>query len=50
VDPAEALAAAAEAGLTVTEAAARLLGVDYEAVQPRSAIAASTASGSPVTT
>jgi hypothetical protein len=50
VDPAEALADAAAAGLTVTEAAARLLGVDYEAVQPRAAIAASTASGSPVTT
>ena len=50
VDPADALAAAAEAGLMVTDAAARLLGVDYEAVQPRAAIAASTASGSPVTT
>lgn len=50
VDPAVALAAAADAGLTVTEAATHLLGVDYEAVQPRSAIAASTASGSPVTT
>lgn len=50
VDPAAALAAAAEAGLRVTEAAAALLGVAYEAVQPRSAIAASTASGSPVTT
>jgi hypothetical protein len=42
IDPAEGLARAAEAGLTVTQAAARLLGVDYSAVQPCSAIAAST--------
>ena len=42
LDPAEGLARASDAGLTVTEAAARLLGVDYAAVQPRSAIAAST--------
>jgi hypothetical protein len=44
------LAAAVEAGLTVTPEAARLLGVDYEAVQPRSRIASSTASGLSVTT
>jgi hypothetical protein len=41
---------AAEAGLTVTPEAAGLLGVDYEAVQPRSRIAASTSSGLSVTT
>jgi hypothetical protein len=50
VDPELGLAAAAESGLTVTPEAARLLGVDYEAVQPRSRIAASTASGLSVTT
>ena len=50
VDPADGLAAAADAGLTVTPEAARLLGVDYEDVQPRSRIAASTASGRSVTT
>jgi hypothetical protein len=44
------LAAAADAGLTVTPAAATLLGVRYEAVQPRSRIAASTRSGLSVTT
>ena len=33
--PADALAAAAAAGLSVTPEAASLLGVDYEAVQPR---------------
>jgi hypothetical protein len=49
-DPAEGLAAAQAAGLTVTEDACRLVGVDYEAVQPRSAIAASTSSGTSVTT
>jgi len=41
-DPAEALAEAAEAGLTVTAEAASLLGVDHSAVQPRSRIAAAT--------
>jgi hypothetical protein len=41
---------AEEAGLTVTPEAAALLGVDYEAVQPRSRIAASTSSGLSVTT
>jgi hypothetical protein len=46
----EALAQATEAGLTVTPEAARLLGVDYEAVQPRSRMASSTASGRSVTT
>jgi hypothetical protein len=50
VDPELGLVAAAEAGLTVTPEAARLLGVSYEAVQPRSRIAASTASGRSVTT
>ena len=49
-EPAEALAAAADAGLMVTPWSAALLGVDYEAVQPRSRIAASTASGRSVTT
>jgi hypothetical protein len=50
LDPAQGLAAAAEAGLNVTPAAATLLGVDYEAVQPRSRIAAATSSGLSVTT
>jgi hypothetical protein len=50
VDPELGLAAAAESGLTVTPEATRLLGVDYEAVQPRSRIASSTASGLSVTT
>ena len=49
-DPAEGLAGAAAAGLAVTPDAARLLGVDYDAVQPRSRIAASTSSGRSVTT
>lgn len=49
-DPELGLAAAVEAGLTVTPEAARLLGVSYEAVQPRSRIASSTASGRSVTT
>lgn len=49
VDPELGLAAAAEAGLTVTPEAARLLGVSYDAVQPRSRIASSTASGLSVT-
>jgi hypothetical protein len=45
-----ALGEAASAGLTVTPEAATLLGVDYEAVQPRSRIASSTTSGLSVTT
>jgi hypothetical protein len=45
-----ALGEAIEAGLTVTPEAAALLGVDYEAVQPRSRIASSTSSGLSVTT
>lgn len=49
-DPAEGLRSAAAAGLMVTPAAAVLLGVDYEDVQPRSAIAAVTSSGRSVTT
>jgi hypothetical protein len=44
------LAAAAEAGLTITPEAATLLGARYEAVQPRSRMASSTASGRSVTT
>jgi hypothetical protein len=43
IEPAESLAAAAGAGLSVTPA-------DYEAVQPRSAIAAATSSGRSVIT
>ena len=50
VAPDAGLAAAADAGLGVTPEAARLLGVSYEAVQPRSRMAASTASGRSVTT
>ena len=50
IDPVEGLAAAAAAGLRVTPEAAQLLGVDYEEVQPRSRMAASTASGRSVTT
>jgi hypothetical protein len=46
----EALRDAAAAGLTVSEAACALLGVDYAAVQPRSRMAASTSSGRSVTT
>ncbi len=42
IDPELGLAAAAEAGLTVTPESAALLGVPYEAVQPRSRMAAST--------
>src|SRR5690242_10149247 len=45
-----ALLDAVEAGLTVTPEAAALVGVDYEAVQPRSRIASSTSSGLSVTT
>jgi hypothetical protein len=51
LDPADGLAAAAEAGLAVSEEAAALLGVPYgDLVQPRSAMAASTSSGLSVTT
>ena len=50
VEPELGLAAAAQAGLTVTPDAAALLGVSYEAVQPRSRMASSTASGRSVTT
>jgi hypothetical protein len=50
VDPELGLVSAAEAGLTVTPEAATLLGVSYDAVQPRSRIASSTASGLSVTT
>ena len=51
IDPALGLERAAAAGLSVTEASAQLLGVDYgDVVQPRSRIAASTASGASVTT
>jgi hypothetical protein len=42
VDPADGLKAAAEAGLLVTPEACSLLGVGYEAVQPRSRMAAAT--------
>src|SRR3954447_18788000 len=50
IDPVESLRAAAEAGLVITPEAAALVGADYEAVQPRSAIAAATSSGRSVTT
>jgi hypothetical protein len=50
VDPAEGLRAAVEAGLSVTPEACALLGVDYDAVQPRSRMASATASGLSVTT
>lgn len=50
VPPADGLRAAARAGLEVSAGSAALLGVPYEAVQPRSAIAAATASGRSVTT
>jgi MoaA/NifB/PqqE/SkfB family radical SAM enzyme len=42
VDPTRGLGAAGSAGLVITPEACALLGVDYEAVQPRSAIAAAT--------
>jgi len=42
IEPELGLAAAAEAGLTITPESAALLGVPYEAVQPRSRMAAST--------
>lgn len=50
VGPAESLRSAAEAGLMVTPEAAALVGADYEAVQPRSAMAAATSSGRSVIT
>jgi hypothetical protein len=50
VAPEAGLAAAANAGLTVTPEAAMLLGVRYEAVQPRARMASSTTSGLSVTT
>jgi hypothetical protein len=50
VDPVEGLAAAEEEGLQVTPAAAALLGLPYEAVQPRSRMADSTSSGLSVIT
>jgi hypothetical protein len=50
LDPVEGLRRAAAAGLTVSEDSARLLGVDYEAVQPRSRMAAATSSGRSVIT
>ena len=46
----KALEEASAAGLAVTPEAAALLGADYEAVQPRSRMASSTASGRSVTT
>ena len=45
LDPVEGLSEARAAGLMVTPEACALLGVDYEAVQPRSRIASATASG-----
>ena len=50
VDPVRALRIAGEAGLEVTPEAALLVGVDYEAVQPRVRMASSTSSGRSVTT
>ena len=50
VPPAEGLRAAARAGLDVSADATALLGVPYEELQPRAAIAAATASGRSVTT
>jgi len=50
VDPADGLRDAVAGGLRVTPEACALLGVGYEAVQPRSPIAASTSSGRSVTT
>jgi len=49
-DPAAGLARAGAAGLMVTPEACSLLGVDYEAVHPRSPMAASTSCGRSVTT
>ena len=50
VDPRDGLREAAEAGLVISPEACELLGVSYGAVQPRSAIAASTSAGRSVTT
>ena len=50
LDPAAGLRDAIEAGLVVTPEAAALLGVRYDEVQPRSAMAAATSSGRSVTT
>lgn len=49
-DPADSLSEAADAGLMVTPESAALAGVDYDVVQPRSAIAAATSSGRSVIT
>lgn len=49
-DPAEALAAAEQAGLRPSQAGAQLLGLSYPTDQPRSAIAAATSSGRSVMT
>jgi len=49
-DPAEGLREAQAAGLRITPEACALLGVSYEAVQPRSRMAASTSAGRSVTT
>jgi hypothetical protein len=50
LDPGDSLRAAVDAGLMITPEAAALVGADYSAVQPRSAIAAATSSGRSVTT
>ena len=50
VDPVDGLRAAAGGGLILTPDCCALLGVDYEAVQPRSRMAAATSSGLSVTT
>jgi len=50
VGPAAGLREAALAGLGVTAGACALLGVDYEGVQPRSSMAASTSAGRSVIT
>jgi hypothetical protein len=50
LDPADGLAAAQDAGLMVTSEACSLLGVSYDAVQPRSRMAAETSSGLSVIT
>ena len=42
LDPVEGLRAASQAGLKITPEGCALVGVDYEAVQPRSAMAAAT--------
>lgn len=50
IAPEAGLLAAGRAGLEVTAAAAALLGVDYEDVHPRAAMAAATSAGRSVTT